>query len=268
MNKTELKQIAEALKMALPQWGQFMLDEIQKVQTKDVLTKDLNSLVSYVDQEVEYRIIKLAQSLLPQANFIAEESGQKQSNSPWRWIIDPLDGTTNYLHQLPFFSISIALQYEEKTVLGMVYEPNRKDLFWAIEGQGAYLNEQPLQLSSAPAALSDSLLATGFPYYDFEQTKAYLALLGELMPACRGLRRCGSAALDLAYTAAGRFGGFYEYSLAPWDVAAGAFLVQEAGGFVCDFSGQNDYLFGREILAGQKGLQSTLLSKIQKHFKA
>lgn len=260
-----LKDICEKTKVLVAQTGLFIETEKGKVAGKLIETKSLNSLVSYVDKTAEEMLVKGCLEIMPDAGFITEEETIATSaDKDWRWIIDPLDGTTNFLHSLPFFSISVALQYKEETVIGIVYEVNRKEMFYAYKGGGAYLNGQAISCSSTEK-LQDSLLATGFPYYDFGQKEAYLNLLGELMPKTRGLRRLGSAALDLAYTACGRFDGFFEYSLAPWDVAAGAFLVAEAGGMVTDFSGKGNYLFGKEILAVNKNLQRELTTAIQKH---
>ncbi len=264
-NKIELEPICRELGTLMRSVGAFLLAELGGVKEQAIEHKALNSLVSYVDKTAEKRLIEGCQQILPEAGFLTEEGMIEQSlEKEWRWIIDPLDGTTNFLHQLPFFSISIALQYEEKTVVGLVYEPNRDELFYAWKGGGCWLNEKQVFVTKR-AELADTLLATGFPYYDFERTQGYLAVLGELMQATRGLRRCGSAALDLAYTAAGRFDAFFEYSLAPWDVAAGAFLVKEAGGLISDFKGGGDFLFGREILASNPFLQDKLLPLLQAH---
>jgi myo-inositol-1(or 4)-monophosphatase len=198
---------------------------------------------------------------------LAEEGTVSTEERPWQWIIDPLDGTTNFLHGLPFFSISLALQYEGETVIGIVYEANRQELFYSWKGaSAAFLNGKPIHVSPT-TQLEDSLLATGFPYYDFERMPAYIEVLQRFMRDTRGLRRFGSAALDLAYVACGRFDGYFEYSLSPWDVAAGAFLVQQAGGQVSDFSGGRDFIHGQEIVAVNDGLFQTILAGIQKHFK-
>ena len=246
--------------------GAFMLGERGKVSEIEV--KALNSLVSYVDREAERRLVEGLGKLLPWAVFLTEEETIASSQGYWQWIIDPLDGTTNFLHDLPFFSISIALKRGEETVLGIVYEPNRDELFYAWEGGGGlYLNGRPSRVS-ATEDLAKALLATGFPYYDFNYTKHYLSLLADLFPSTRGLRRLGSAALDLAYVACGRFDAFFEYSLAPWDVAAGAYLVEAAGGQVSDFEGGANYLLGRTIIASNGPLiHGALSQKIQQHFE-
>jgi myo-inositol-1(or 4)-monophosphatase len=151
--------------------------------------------------------------------------------------------------------------------MGIVCEVNRQEIFYAIKNEGAFLNGKKISCSSTEK-LTDSLLATGFPYYDFDRRDAYLKLLGELMPKSRGIRRLGSAALDLAYTACGRFDAFFEYSLAPWDVAAGAFIVEEAGGIVTDFTGGDNYLYGKEIIATNRGINKEMSELLMSHFKA
>ena len=231
--------------------GDFIRAEMGKVQPGQVELKALNSLVSYVDKEAELRLVQGLSEMLPGSRFLTEEetsTDSAEADSPWRWIVDPLDGTTNFLHQIPFFSVSVALQYQEETVIGVVLEVTRQELFYAWRNGGAYLNGQPIEVSRVER-LSEALLATGFPYHDFGRVEHYLKLLALLFPRTRGLRRLGSAALDLAYVACGRFEAFFEYSLSPWDVAAGAFLVREAGGRVGNFAGQPDELFGGEILA-------------------
>ena len=246
----------------------FIQNQLGNVKNQQIETKSLNSLVSYVDKKAEEMLVEGCMKILPEAGFITEEETiEKSADKEWLWIIDPLDGTTNFLHSLPFFSISVALQHRGKTVMGLVCEVNRRELFYAIKNEGAFLNGKKISCSSTEK-LTDSLLATGFPYYDFGKRDAYLKLLGELMPKCRGLRRLGSAALDLAYTACGRFDAFFEYSLAPWDVAAGAFIVEEAGGIVTDFTGGDNYLYGKEIIATNGGINKEMSELLMSHFKA
>jgi myo-inositol-1(or 4)-monophosphatase len=246
----------------------FIQNQLGNVKNQQIETKSLNSLVSYVDKKAEEMLVEGCMKILPEAGFITEEETiEKSADKEWLWIIDPLDGTTNFLHSLPFFSISVALQHRGKTVMGLVCEVNRRELFYAIKNEGAFLNGKKISCSSTEK-LTDSLLATGFPYYDFGRREAYLKLLGELMPKSRGIRRLGSAALDLAYTACGRFDAFFEYSLAPWDVAAGAFIVEEAGGIVKDFTGGDNYLYGKEIIATNRGINKEMSELLMSHFKA
>ncbi len=249
-----LEQLCQQARPLIVQTGAFIRAELGKVNHQDIVTKALNSLVSYVDQTAEKQLVAGLNRLLPEATFLTEEETVDTKHSDLQWIIDPLDGTTNFLHQLPVFSVSVALQKQGKIVLGIVYEINRDECFYAWAGGGAYCNDHPIRVSRN-TALADSLIATGFPYYDYDRIKTYLQVLAELMKGTRGIRRFGSAAVDLAYTACGRFDGFFEYSLNAWDVAAGILLVQEAGGVVTDFSGGDNYLFGGEMIACSKGIQ-------------
>jgi myo-inositol-1(or 4)-monophosphatase len=230
--------------------GEFVRKAASEFNRDSIEYKGLNDMVSYVDKETEERLVEGLRKILPVAGFIAEEgTGQKTENQEFAWIIDPVDGTTNYMHGLPVFAISIALMQKDKIVSGVVYEINRDECFTAWLGGGAYLNVKPIKVSSAKY-LKDSLIAMGFPYYDFDKMNNYLNILRELMQKSHGLRRLGAASVDLVYTACGRFEGFFEYNLKPWDVAAGTLIVQEAGGKVTDFKGGNDFIFGRELIAG------------------
>jgi len=245
-----LEEITSQVSALARQTGEFVRKAAAEFNRDSIEYKGLNDMVSYVDKESEIRLVEGLKKILPEAGFIAEEgTGEKTDSQEFAWIIDPVDGTTNYMHGVPVFAISIALQQNDKIISGVVYEINRDECFAAWLGGGAYLNESPIKVSSAKH-LKDSLIATGFPYYDFELMDNYISILKELMQKSHGLRRFGAAAVDLAYTACGRFEGFFEYNLKPWDVAAGTLIVQEAGGFVSDFKGGNDFVFGRELIAG------------------
>ena len=230
----------------------------------DIEQKGIHDFVTYVDKTSEDRIIETLKGIIPEAGFIAEENSQLSKSDYYNWIIDPLDGTTNYIHSIPFYSISIALQYKEEIILGVVYEVNSGELFYSWKGGAAYLGNDKINVSSTKK-MDDSLLATGFPYHDFSILDDYLNVLKYIMKNSRGVRRLGSAALDLAYVACGRFDGFFEYGLNPWDVAAGAFLVQQAGGKVIDFKGKDNYIFGREILASNCGIHNEFFQIIKKY---
>ncbi|MFM7023362.1 MAG: inositol monophosphatase family protein [Flavobacteriales bacterium] len=248
--------------------GQFMKEENQKIRATDVESKEHgNSLVTYVDKTAEKKIIAKLSQLLPESGFIAEEGTSDKIGKVYNWIIDPLDGTTNFIHGLPIYSVSIALQEGEEIVLGVVHEVNLNECFYAWKGSNAYLNGKEISVSNR-ARIEDSLLATGFPYWDFGKMDAYLDILKDFTARTRGLRRLGSAAADLAYVAAGRFEAFYEYSLKPWDVAAGAFLVERAGGKVTDFSGNRDLISGKEMLASNGVLHEVLQKSIADKFLA
>ncbi|MFZ4724440.1 MAG: inositol monophosphatase family protein, partial [Paludibacter sp.] len=185
---------------------------------------------------------------LPESGFIAEEGTNDIQGERYNWVIDPLDGTTNYIQGVPIYSVSIGLLDGDELVLGVVYEVGRDECFYAWKGGGAYLNGKAIRVSDRNN-IHDALLATGFPYSDYSQMTEYMAFLEKMMKEARGVRRLGSAAADLAYVACGRFDAFWEYDLKPWDVAAGAVIVKEAGGKVTDYKGGNNYLFGREIIA-------------------
>ncbi|HMQ46972.1 MAG TPA: inositol monophosphatase family protein [Saprospiraceae bacterium] len=249
-----LAELCEACCLVAASVGRFIRQELGRVEGQQVETKSLNSLVSYVDKQAEEQLVQALSALLPESGFLTEEGTvAEDSSQALRWIIDPLDGTTNFLHQVPIFSISIALQQAGEIVLGVVYEANRQECFYAWKGGGAFLNGQPIRVSGQ-TQLADSLLATGFPYYDYGHLSAYLRILEYFVQHTRGIRRLGSAAVDLAYTACGRFDGFYEYGLHAWDLAAGVLLVQEAGGKVSDFKGGDDYLFGEELIAASPAI--------------
>lgn len=246
--------------------GRFLRQELGQVQQAQIEEKSLNSLVSYVDKEAEARLVSQLAKLAPGCTFFTEEDSVENEDSDLQWIIDPLDGTTNFLYELPVFSVSLALRAEGELVLGVVHEVNREESFYAWAGGGAYCNGKRIHCSQRPS-LAQSLIATGFPYYDYAHTAAYLEVLRHFMEHTRGIRRLGSAAVDLAYTACGRFDGFFEYSLQPYDVAGGVVLVQEAGGVATDFSGGSGYLFGGEMVASNTAIAPDFLSVIQRAFR-
>ncbi|MCU4176351.1 inositol monophosphatase family protein [Carboxylicivirga sp. N1Y90] len=227
--------------------GGFIKQEREKAQL-NIETKGLNDFVTHVDKASEELIVEQLQALLPDAGFIVEEGTKTQKGDTYNWIVDPIDGTTNFIHGLAPFAISIALQEKGETVVGVVYEMGLNECFYSWKGGNAYLNKSRIKVSNAKT-VSDSLIATGFPYSNYSRMEAFLKSLTYFMENSHGIRRLGSAATDLAYVACGRLDSFYEYDLKPWDVAAGAFLVQQAGGQVCDFTKENNYLFGKEIVA-------------------
>ena len=235
-------------------------------QSEVRLKKGFSDLVSYVDRESERMLVEALGSLDKSFGFIAEE-GTGEKKGGMNWIIDPLDGTTNFIHGLPVYSISIALVDEDGLQLGVVYDVANQDCFYAEKDDGAYRNGEKIQVSGA-GSMKESLIATGFPYYEFEGLDSYLSILRYIMQNSHGLRRMGSAALDLAWTACGRFEGFFEYNLNAWDVAAGALIVKEAGGVVSDFKGKDDFLYGRQIIAGNSPIHHALQTIISERFKA
>lgn len=259
-----MQRLLQDVIVLVKETGDFIRQEALDFEPSKIQYKGKNDLVSYVDKTAEKKLVDGLTEILPGSGFIAEEGTSTKRSDSYNWIIDPLDGTTNFSHGLPIYSISVALIKRGELALGVVYEVNRDECFHAVKGGGAFLNHMPIHVSEV-STLDQALLATGFPYYDFEEMNKYLAVLNALMQKTHGLRRMGSAAVDLAYTACGRFEGFFEYNLNAWDVAAGALLVQEAGGKVTDFKGGNDFLFGREIVAGNS-TQAFLLATLQKHW--
>ena len=262
----DLQQITSRVAAIVEDTGIFIRSQVQQVRAADVETKSLNSLVTYVDKEAETQLIERLSQLLPEAGFYTEEEITARDAREWTWVIDPLDGTTNFIHGLPFFSISVALQHQNEYVSGVILEVTRRELFTAWQDGGAYLNGQRLHVSKT-SKLADALVATGFHYYEFTQLETYLETMAYFMKNTRGIRRLGSAAIDLAYVAAGRFDAFYEYSLHPWDVAAGIVLVQEAGGIMQDFHDSNLYLSGEEVLASNAALALRMANILKQNFE-
>ena len=261
----DLQSICNDVCIAAKSVGSFIKNEQLSFSLNKIEIKGKNDFVSYVDKTSEKKLIEKLSILLPEAGFIAEEGTSTKKGTTYNWIIDPLDGTTNFIHGIPCYAISIALMRNDKIVLGVVYEINFDECFYAWELSKAYLNSNEIQVSKAES-LADSLLATGFPYYDYNRMTEYIELFKYFMQNTHGLRRLGSAATDLAYVACGRFDGFYEYGLQPWDVAAGAFIVQQAGGRVADFNGNQNYIFGKEIVAGNSACFNEFLDVVGTHF--
>ncbi len=262
MTINQLEQLCQKTILLVESVADFIRGEVGKVSAEKIEVKSLNSLVSYVDKTAERQLVAGLGELLPGSTFLTEEETVAQTEGEFQWIIDPLDGTTNFLHQLPCFAVSVALRQHGDIVLGIVYEVNRHECFSAWKGGGAWLNGRRIH-ASATTTLADSLVATGFPYRDFDTMHRYIHILQHLMKSTRGLRRYGAAAVDLAYVACGRFDSFFEYGLAAWDVAAGILLVQEAGGRVSDFDGGDDYLFGGRLLAAAPGVFGEMLGVVR-----
>lgn len=263
LTQEKLQQVLKETKVIAKKAGAFIRQERQHFDLDAVEHKGFNDLVSYVDREAEKLIVEGLREVLPDAGFITEEGTSTTQSDDLNWIIDPLDGTTNFIHGIPVFSVSIALIQKDELILGVVYEVNLDECFYATKGGGAFCNEKPIHVSKAPD-LSASLIATGFPYYNFDLIDRYLATLKSLMQTTHGLRRFGSAAVDLIYVACGRAEGFFEYNLNSYDVAGGAIIVQEAGGKVTDFSGGKDFVFGRQILATNGNIHSEILDELSK----
>lgn len=244
--------------------GAFIREEKGKISAKNIETKSLNSLVTYVDKTAEKMIVDTLKEILPEAGFITEEGTETKQAETYNWIVDPLDGTTNFIHGLEPFAVSIALQKNKEIVAGVVYEVGKDECFHAYKDSPAYLNGKKIKVTETDK-LANSLVATGFPYYDFSKNKQILESLEYFMKNSHGIRRLGSAATDLIYVACGRLDAFYEFGLSPWDVAAGAFIVQQAGGKVSDFNNGDNYIFGREIVASNNKVFNEFSDVINKY---
>jgi myo-inositol-1(or 4)-monophosphatase len=245
--------------------GAYMMTQQQTLRNDDIVTKGLHDFVTYVDKTSEKLIIDRLSLLLPGSTFLAEESADSSKQSDMMWIIDPLDGTTNFIHGLPMFSVSIALRHNDQLVVGVIYEPNLDECFYAWKDGGAWLNSKQIFVSETNK-FAGSLMATGFPYYDYQHLDGFMELLKFSIKETRGLRRLGSAALDMAWVACGRFEAFYEYGLRPWDVAAGACIIEEAGGKVTDFQNGSSFFEKKEIIASNGKIHQQLYEKIQEYY--
>ena len=246
--------------------GQAILDNLGKISKKDINYKMASDFVTRVDKESEEIIIKKIKKEFPDHHFLAEESFKEAATEEYRWIIDPLDGTTNYIHQYPVFSLSIALEYRKEIIVGVVYDPLREELFTAEKGGGAFLNKNQIQVSTIHS-LKDCLITTGFPFRSKKFIDVYLELFKNVFQKISDLRRAGSAALDLSYLACGRCEGFFEIGLSPWDIAAGDVLIREAGGVITDFRGGKEYLITGNIVAGNPAVHKQLLKEVKHIFK-
>ncbi len=234
------------------------------VERLTVVAKSHNDFVTEVDQAAEAVIIDTILAAYPSHGILAEESGQSRGNkhSEFVWIIDPLDGTTNFIHGFPVYAVSIALAWRGQVQQAVVYDPSRNDLFYASRGKGAYLNDRRLRVSKRTRLL-DSLIGTGFPFRKGDNFQRYMKMFEDVMVQCAGLRRPGAASLDLCYVAAGYYDGFFETGLSPWDIAAGSLMITEAGGLVGNFTGESDFLYQREIVAGSPRIYGQLVKTLE-----
>ncbi|MGZ3778834.1 MAG: inositol monophosphatase family protein [Mucilaginibacter sp.] len=256
------RQVTEIAKQA----GDFIRQERKSFSPDKIEYKGLNDMVSYVDKNAERIIVSGLEKVLPEAGFITEEKTTTKIGERYNWIIDPLDGTTNFIHGVPTYSVSIALKEYDELISGVVYEINLDECFYAWKDAPAYLNGNEIKVSNIDT-VGKSLVATGFPYYNFDKQAAYIELFTELMRSSHGLRRLGSAAVDLVYTACGRFETFYEYNLNAWDIAAGVLIVRQAGGEVVNFKGGSEVMDTRELLATNGKITGEMLGIIQRYFK-
>jgi myo-inositol-1(or 4)-monophosphatase len=253
-------------KSAVSEAGKILIENLGTLSQTDIDTKGMNDFVTRVDTESERCIVDILKRETSDLGILTEETVPETSQKSVRWIIDPLDGTTNYIHSFPCFAVSIALEVQNRIELGVVYDPLREELFHALKGEGAFLNGSQISVSRR-SILGECFLATGFPFREHERIDPYLKVFKEMFLTTSGVRRAGSAVLDLAYTACGRFDGFWEMGLSPWDVAAGSLLIAEAGGSVSDWGGGSDFLFGRTIVGSNGLIHKEMLALIQEHFK-
>ena len=246
--------------------GQIIMRHLDRLERLTVESKGLKDYVSEVDRMAEEEIIRVLHAAYPYHGFLAEETGTR-SGDEYVWIIDPLDGTTNFLHGFPHFGVSIALKYKDRLEQAVVFDPARNELFTASRGNGAQLNDRRIRVSRI-TELEYAILGAGFPCRSHKHIDEWMSSLKDFMMSTSGIRRPGSASLDLAYVACGRYEGFWEMGLSPWDIAAGALIVQEAGGLVSDFAGNQAYLESGNILAGNPKIHAEMLRRLQSHFTA
>ncbi len=228
--------------------GDHIVKYLDRLDAIPISSKGRNDFVTKVDKEAEWIIIDILHKAYPNHGILAEESG-KQGDDEYQWVIDPLDGTTNFLHGFPQFAVSIALKHKDILDQAVVYDPLRQELFTASKGCGAYLNNRRIRVSSQKS-LEGALLGTGFPFRNHERLELFIKTFRAFFPMTSGIRRAGVASLDLAYVACGRLDGFWEFGLNEWDIAAGALLIQEAGGLLGDINGGQSYLESGNILTG------------------
>lgn len=260
---TDYKNIVSEAVIAARETGAFILKESEGFDISRTEVKGLHDLVSYVDKGAEEMLVKKLGIILPEAGFLAEEGTSSKKGTKYCWVIDPLDGTTNFVHSLHPYAISIGLLEDDEPVAGVVYEVKGDEIFTAWKNGGAWLNEKPIHVSGTKK-LSESLVATGFPYSDFGRLDDFMECLSYFCKTTHGIRRLGSAAIDMAYVACGRFETFYEYGLHPWDIAAATIIVREAGGQVSDFSGDHKKLSGHEVIAANNFLYPEFLEIVSK----
>lgn len=267
MELLNLALITQKVKNLVEQVATFIQAEQEKFSSESIEYKGFNNLVSYVDKQAELQLVEGCKAILPQAGFLTEEGtieAQTDRNQGLLWIIDPLDGTTNFIHKVPIYSISVGLVLDGNPVVGVIAHIPNQQIFYGWQDGGAFCNGKPISVNSN-AEMGKALFATGFPYFQFPKIQQYLDIIHALLQKSHGFRRLGSAAIDLAYVANGTFEGFFEYNLSPWDVAAGICLVREAGGTVTDFSGGNQALFGGEIVAAGP-IHPDFIGLIQQHW--
>jgi myo-inositol-1(or 4)-monophosphatase len=257
----DFSELCESVRVVAKDTGAYIRDQIHQVSVHAIQIKGKQNFVTSVDKAAEKRIVQRLESLVPEAGFIAEEGTSSKTGIRFTWVIDPLDGTTNFIHGAPPVAVSIALLEEKEPVIGVVYEIFMDECFYAWKGSHAYLNGMEIH-TSRTSKVTDALIATGFPYHNFDRIEPFMQSLMHFFTGSHGVRRLGSAVTDLAYVACGRYDAFYEYNLNPWDVAAGALILKQAGGTVTDFKGGGDFLFSREIVASCANLHAGFLEQV------
>lgn len=261
-----MQPIVNIATRAARQAGEIIIRATEHMDKLIIHNKAENDYVTEVDQMAEQEIIRAIRKAYPEHSILAEESGVTENDSEFQWIIDPLDGTTNYLHQFPQYSISIAVKYRGRLEHAVVFDPLKDEMYSASRGHGAQMNGRRLRVSKAKG-LDGALLGTGFPFKDLENLDAYMGMLKSMIGPTAGIRRAGSAALDLAYVAAGRLDGFWELNLKPWDMAAGLLLIQEAGGLVSDIKGGHEIFETGNVIAGNPKVFKAMVKTLHPHTK-
>ena len=264
MDQKSLEDICGQVREAATVAADFIRSQVGKVASSDIEAKERNSLVSYVDKNAEKLLVDKLKPILPDPGFITEEDTVDNTRNEFTWVIDPLDGTTNFLQQIPIFSVSVGLAHRGEFVLGCIIDIMQDDHYYAWEGGGAWLNGQKIGVSSI-STMTDAIVATGFPYHDPDKLNKLSEMFQDVLLATRGIRRLGSAALDLAYVASGKFDAFYETTLNAWDIAAGVILVREAGGTVTDFIQSGDFVSRKELIASNGKLHAGIAEVIGRH---
>ncbi len=245
--------------------GNIIIRQIDQARDLPASEKSRNDYVTEVDKQAEAVIIEILLKAFPKHAILAEESGAR-GNSEYVWIIDPLDGTTNFMHGFPHFAVSIALRHRGKLQQAVIYDPLRQELFTASRGDGAYLNDRRIRVSKRKN-LDGALLGTGFPFGESANIDRFIETCRKLMPVTAGIRRAGAATLDLAYIACGRLDGFWEFGLKPWDIAAGALLIEEAGGLISDIKGGNSFMETGNVLSAGPGVHEVMFSLLNETLK-
>jgi len=262
LSLADLQEILQRSREAAREAGKILMENYGKVQPQDVEEKSAFDFVTVVDRKAEAAILEILSRYFPAHSVHAEESGREDRSSEYQWLIDPLDGTKNYIHHFPVFSVSIGLKKGEEILAGLVYAPALGEWFTAMKGHGAFLNGEPIRVSPV-SRLEHSMVATGFPHAAKQFLDVYIETFRKIFLRVSAVRRAGSAALDLAYTACGRFEGFWEFKLNPWDIGAGILLVQEAGGIITDPLGGDRFFQTGDIVAGNPAIQPQLLAMLK-----